>query len=118
MKLTAHEIIDETVEYYQNNPSSIGKNIDGSNSCLYNGPNGEKCAFSRCCTDDSRFIEGHCASGLLNIGRSKLLPQYEGHSESFWDDLQSLHDSDDNWDGNRLTEYGQNRVLRIKNIYL
>jgi hypothetical protein len=112
MTLTAHEIIDETVEYYQNNPRSQSE--DG-NSCLYNGPNGEKCAFSRCCTPDSKFKEGRGSRLQLN---AILLPQYEGQSKRFWDEIQNLHDTDNHWDGNTLSMYGQKEVLRMKNEYL
>ena len=112
MTLTAHEIIDETIAFYQNNPRS--KSEDG-NCCLYNGPNGEKCAFSRCCTPDSEFKEGRGSILQLN---AILLPQYEGQSKRFWDEIQNLHDTDNYWDGNTLTKLGEYEVLRMKNEYL
>ena len=110
MTLTAHEIIDETVEYYQNNPRS-----KDDNRCLYNGPNGEKCAFSRCCTPDSKFKEGRGSGLQVEV---ILLPQYEGQSKLFWNEIQNLHDTDNYWDGNTLTKLGEYEVLRMKNEYL
>ncbi len=119
MKLTAHQIIDETVTFYHNNPRSLNgerkvANESGDILCLYNGPNGEKCAYARCCTPDSEFTEGKSASCQ---NKAKLLPQYEGYSDSFWCGIQSLHDSDKFWDGNRLTEDGINQVEYLKSHY-
>jgi hypothetical protein len=119
MKLTAHQIIDETVEYYQNNPRSLNRegkvfNETGDILCLYNGVNGEKCAYARCCTPDSEFEEGRSASCQ---NKATLLPQYEGHPQSFWIGIQTLHDTNCYWDGNRLTEEGIKKVEYLKSHY-
>jgi|688.fasta_scaffold318869_2 hypothetical protein len=119
MKLTAHQIIDETVAYYQEFPRSLNgerkvANETGDILCLYNGPNGEKCAYARCCTPDSEFEEGKSATCQP---KAKLLPQYEGHSLSFWSGIQALHDTNCYWDGNRLTEEGIKKVEYLKSHY-
>lgn len=90
-QLTKLEIIDETVEYYKTHNRSI---INGD--CRYNGPNGEKCAFSRCCTNDSEFKEFMSASSQ---NEAVLLDQYSyiPHTDNFWARVQSLHDVSNNW---------------------
>jgi hypothetical protein len=110
MKLTKHQIIDETVKYYSNNPRSIGSD----STCVYNGPNGEKCAFSRCCTDNSEFKEG---SGANTQNKAVLLPQYAHYpiekNEYFWRRLQELHDVERYWDKG-LTPEGMDYVKILK----
>ena len=111
MKLTISEIVDETIAFYQNNPRSFFIDEDGDNRCRYNGPNGEKCAFSRCCTPESKFDEGDNA---LSQANAVLLPQYEGHSLVFWNALQRLHDNNNHWNGNVLTDAGIEYANQIK----
>lgn len=36
----------------------------------------------------------------------KFKPAYEGHSKEFWQSIQGLHDSDQNWDENGLSDEG------------
>jgi hypothetical protein len=111
MELTISEIVDETIAFYQKNPRSIGINGYGEITCAYNGPNGEKCAFSRCCTTESKFDEGHNAISQVS---AVLLPQYQGHSLMFWNALQQLHDNDNHWNRNELTDAGIAYANEIK----
>lgn len=112
------EIIKETVEYYSNNPRSI--NTAGT-SCLYNGPNGEKCAFSRCCVDDASFIEGTSADSTLGSlsNQNILKEEYRGHDGIFWNNVQALHDLSANWndEGNGLSDIGIERVNKLIQRY-
>jgi hypothetical protein len=111
--MTKIEIIEETVEFYSNNPRSL---YDLGYTCLYNGVNGGKCAFSRCCTLDSIFKE---CEGSNEQHEAILLPQYSHipYNDEFWIDLQGLHDADYNWDGNKLSEIGIKQVNRLKEKY-
>ena len=110
--MTKIEIIDETVAYYQTHNRSVLSDY----SCEYNGPNGEKCAFSRCCTADSVFEENE--SSIMQKA-AVLLPQYAHipYHDSFWMDLQSLHDNADCWDGRSLTGKGIERIAILKKRY-
>jgi hypothetical protein len=109
--LTKIQIIEETVEFYSNNPRSLN-----SSRCLYNGPNGEKCAFSRCCTEDSSFDEGD-ASNVQD--KAKLLPQYSHipYDDQFWMDLQEFHDITNNWRDKDLTDIGLSCINKLKEKY-
>jgi hypothetical protein len=43
-----------------------------------------------------------------------LLPQYQGHSLMFWNALQQLHDNDNHWNRNELTDAGIAYANEIK----
>lgn len=113
--LTHHQIIDETVEYYSNNPRSV--RVDGF--CLYLGPNGEKCAFSRCLTDEGvAMVHFHENTRVGHEYLIHLKSQYQGKSVKFWRDLQRLHDNQSHWDNKELTSIGKQYVEYLKNEYL
>lgn len=114
--MTEHEIVLEMIEHYRTHPRSTGS----FSACRYIGPNGTRCAFSRCCTEDSVFREGVPVSYQLD---AQLKPQYEGHSIHFWEAVQDLHDDPDHWDqndlgGTDLTAAGLYFVLRTFNLKL
>ena len=115
-ELTKLQIIDETVEFYKNNPRSLSGTL-----CVYNGPNDTKCAFSRCCEIliPSSFEGKSAAFALRERGDYILKPEYRGHGLMFWNDLQSLHDLPRNWEltGNKLTIEGEKAVQRLKELY-
>jgi hypothetical protein len=112
------DILDETVEYYTNNPRSSNPSgyKAGNNRCLYNGLNGEKCGFSRCCIDDiPAECEGIDAVELLGtMGEEILKPEYRGYSSMFWKFIQLLHDTDEYWGDDGLTQWGIERVAYLK----
>lgn len=111
-KKTYHQVIDETVEYYLNNPRSVG--VDGL--CLYNGPNGEKCAFSRCCEPDSQFNEGWPASSSGHM--NNLRAEYKHlNIPDFWNSLQELHDKEEYWTEPNHVENRERFVLHLKSLY-
>lgn len=106
----AIKLIDETVEYYKSNPRSINE----SDNCVYIGPNGTKCAFSRVCVDDAQYDEGLPASYQK---MTYLLPEYQilRHHITFWNKLQRIHDNYKNWEGDRFTNLGDEFVIKFKN---
>lgn len=111
--MTAIEIIDETVEYYSN----VNKRSVNGNYCKYLSDSGNKCAFSRCCTDEGvehlhNYCEGIRVSEVL---LSWLKPEYKGHSLKFWSKLQTLHDALTFWeDDGGLSEEGLEYVEELK----
>ena len=119
-RLTVEQIVEETIEYYRTHSRSINP-FSAQTECLYNGPNGERCAFSRCCIENavSKLTENKSAALIIDFhGDEILLPQYRGHNPLFWADLQSLHDINIYWvpnkyGGNDLTIVGSKRVERI-----
>lgn len=117
---TKLQIIEETVEFYSNNPRSINAETE---QCRYVSDSGANCAFSRCCTDEGKTIlhkeyEGRGVGSVLLASKETFLkPEYKGHSENFWRDIQQLHDGHAYWVRNRLTEDGKKQVENLKYIY-
>ena len=104
---TARQIVLEAAAFY----TSKNRSFD-ADGCLYVGPKGTRCAFSRCChnngMDRLKAVEG---SPVPIEYESLLLPEYQGQNRSFWETLQSLHDSADCWDDEGLTREGFELLL-------
>lgn len=122
-RLSATEIVDETIAYYRTHPRSlIYENAYGP-TCFYRGPNGAQCAVARCCPADTPLQEKTTASeNIHELGDEMFLPQYRGYDKLFWARLQTLHDADRHWttlaSGDVvLTESGQAYADKIKSLY-
>jgi hypothetical protein len=120
-QLTAHQIIDETVAFYSEDTSRRSYNSD-INNCLYLGPNGTKCAYSRCWKEGvySPDMEQKTPHELSIHGYepdSIVQEQYKGHSDEFWFNLQQLHDDTNCWDEKGLTSKGTIFVEKLKSIF-
>lgn len=117
--LSYHDIIDETVKFYSKNPRSISSDVG---SCLYNGENGELCAFARVIKPERRtvILDEGSSCNTLDIVHTDFLAQYEhiGFNRRFWRDIQRLHDYSENWiaieNGNVLSTIGQRFVNDLK----
>jgi hypothetical protein len=112
---TTTEILNETAEFYRTHPRSTSS----TGTCRYNGPMGEKCAYSRLCTVDSIFLEDESSHVQHD---AVLLPEYAGHTTDFYLDLQDFHDTPTYWvaneqGGNDLTVSGQERLARLIALY-
>lgn len=95
MQLTKQQIIQETIDFYTEDPSQVAKVTGGS--CLYETKDGRHCAVGRCMTKvPGKLINQVCAVdaiGMLEIKlEDQLKEQYRGHSITFWTKLQELHD--------------------------
>jgi hypothetical protein len=128
---TLIEIIDETIEVYSNieNRSIVKEYYPYRGSrCVYKGPNGQRCAFSRVLTEEgvekvSKY-EDYKASSIINHYKVKKTDlkeeyRYHYHNTAFWDSLQSLHDKDSYWniESTGLSEEGENFVKLLKEKY-
>ena len=128
--MTKIEIIEETVEFYKNNPRSINEfDIHGiiTGNCVYLNESGNKCGFSRCCTDEGvtwlhEKFDKNDGQGVQENFLQHLKPEYQGHNHDFWKDIQSIHDSGGSWEksgnGNTLTVYGIKFVNRLKEKHI
>lgn len=90
--LSKQQIIEETVEYYKNNP--FGYDSDAG-QCVYYGSDGQMCAVGRCLIDAEQFGEELLNADMLNPDGSLdelLKEQYKGHDIDFWQRLQFFHD--------------------------
>jgi hypothetical protein len=119
--LSTHQIIDETVKYYRNNPRSV-EGLSGI--CRYLSEDGYMCAVGRCLTKENlmsvhKHCEGRGVRSILSQSDSVLKKKYRGHSNDFWECLQRLHDFEKYWrlDGN-LTEEGEDYINKLKKNFL
>jgi hypothetical protein len=117
MRKTKKEIIDETAAFYNLTNRSVERK-----NCKYNGPDGNKCAFARVCSDQGLklLIEGNRAEpNLLSFSEKKLLkPEYLGNNHgqglsNFWNEIQALHDEESNWTETGLSEKGESVVEKL-----
>ena len=93
--LSKQQIIEETVEYYKNNPFGFDSTkYDGIGGCVYYGPEGQMCAVGRCLINPKHFATNtDSAYSLINDLSDDILEEkYRGHSSAFWQSLQSFHD--------------------------
>jgi len=125
-RLTKHQIIDETVDYYNNNPRSIRTDYEGASSCYYYHPdNNIQCAFSRCTKEEfkDKLIEQNestvtnALSNLMLELDSILQDKYKGHDISFWEHIQRIHDKDSYWTNSKLNSSGIAFVNELKEKY-
>lgn len=95
--MTFAELVDETVEYYSNNPRSTSSKL----GCKYAGPNGERCAAARLCDESlSNFREMddfHDTSWGQVEHLAVLKPEYAHFNVMQISDLQILHDLSYHW---------------------
>lgn len=114
MSLTKVQIINETVEYYSNNP----RGLDSSGHCTYYNKRTESmCAVGRCLElDEAKKLANTdiTADTIPNLD-NKLQPPYKGHPVEFWEDLQVLHDTSRYWNNNSITDVGKKAVEIIIN---
>lgn len=116
---TALEIIDETVEYYSTHKRAVQKTEDGERCKYYY--RGMTCAVGRCMPKETakrteKENGGESAYVLHNLNE-RLLPEYRGHSILFWEVVQSLHDTETNWKGGKLSKEGEQVVANLKKQY-
>lgn len=133
---TKLEIIEETAAFYGQDPSrrSVAFSSESGEAigCLYVSNNGNKCAFSRCCTDEgvkilslsnTASIRGICAikssSELVDLVKmnSFLKEEYKGHDIKFWMNIQRIHDDPSNFDINCLSPKGMRFIEELKEQY-
>lgn len=90
-----------------------GRASDGSN-CLIESSDGKRCGYSLCLTDAARerMKKGELRSGVVSQMTASqvedsLRPEFHGHSNTFWLNVQLFHDGPEYWSyNNTLTEKG------------
>lgn len=127
--MTFAELVDETVEYYTNNPRSSVRISEGASSaCKYAGADGERCAAARLCDESATDLEAMDSQdqpAWLDVHHmATLKPEYAHFTIEQIHDLQNLHDRDWYWldpygksGAVGLTEKGKKVVYRMKLRY-
>lgn len=106
---TARQIIEETVQYYSEDPTRRG--LSNNNDCMYKTLDGKMCAVGRCMLESElekivvseKFNDWSVDEVFEALGLDDhdglLKPEYRGQSLGFWSDLQILHDCKTYWEG-------------------
>ena len=118
---TKADIIQETLEYYSQDPSRRALDDDGG--CYYLSPSGRRCAIGRCLSEKAKANVdiNNYFNGVVklanNFGKADidnlLAPEYRGHDVDFWHSLQGLHDRPCNWTSRGLSRSGVETVEKI-----
>lgn len=125
---TKLEIIEDTYKFYTAFPEK--RAIDKNGKCSFKTKDGRKCAVGRFLVDNIQpQDEGSNGFSCSNYGLCKanstgfldnlLLPDYRGHSEEFWEELQKFHDNKHYWKENNegILKLGQGFYERLKELY-
>lgn len=109
MRKTKKEIINETYEYYNSDPSRRALE-NNKTSCTFLTADGRMCAVGRCLTSEALHKAAHHGVYSL-VGVKNLFPdqevfkeEYAGHCNSFWDLIQDFHDLARLWRAERGIE--------------
>ena len=110
MMKTKAEILELVASTYNLNNRSKKMNI---NECFYS-KDGRTCAFGMLCVDPSELVEGKKAHwNINNLGMDIIKPEFRGHENDFYDEIQTLHDGDEFWNENGLSASGERRKDEI-----
>ena len=123
-KITELELLQDTIDFYGKDPLNRRSTEKGSNSCLYNGPNGTHCGVGRWMMPrykkmGSEFELNHGTSVDTVFGElgSKFLQRKVQHiSKDFWQEIQSLHDEAETWNYSDKGKLSEDGVTYVKFI--
>lgn len=107
-------VLDETVNFYKEDLSRRATFFDKiieETSCLYKTPDGRMCAVGRCLNQDvmnyEKYNQETSVDSLIEDLTDKVFrEEYQGFDTNFWQDLQNLHDLDNNWNKDQLSDRG------------
>ncbi len=95
-----------------------------SSACLYSSEDGKHCAVGMCLTGKALkriFTEGLNSKTVFELydklGPEMFRKEYQGHELNFWKDLQQLHDNQEYWDDEGITDFGRDRYDQIVSKY-
>jgi len=122
-QLTKEEIIRETASFYTSKNRAWNDKLE---TCCYTDNNGNHCAVGRCMlvkglprinsganSDAIEVIMGN----YPNIDHL-LKKRYRGHGFVFWHNLQRLHDKEDHWTDDGVSDAGKKFVLDTFGVQL
>lgn len=117
---TVVSLVKETVAHYNS-----GNRASYGTACVYKSDIGNMCAVGRCLTEDAlkvfHAVEQDQSFGIECIPTqikneypcfdSMFQEKYHGVHIKVWSAMQDLHDTDEHWDENGLTQEGKNYIL-------
>jgi len=117
-RYTKTEIIEQTVSFYSADPVGRRARDRTGNAYYYKHPTtGNKCAVGRCMSNPQNW-SGYCTNlGPNVILEDELMPEYKGHEQELWRDLQHLHDNNQYWTEVGISQEGQEYADKLLNTY-
>lgn len=122
---TAIQIIEETAEYYGQDPKRRG--VTPSGVCSYVLPDGRMCAVGRCTLPLNEIIDENARDMIIgndsvmdlesDVIDAALKPEYRGHSSTLWADLQQFHDLSENFNATGLSSAGERHLVVLIHKY-
>lgn len=115
-KETMLAVLKTVKEKYNINNRAVAK---GSERCMYQTPEGRRCAVGMYMRDDMANAFAHAdydASTLDSLHNldTLLKEEYRGLPLEFWEDLQTLHDRSVYWNEDGLTFRGREVAHQIQ----
>ena len=120
-KLTAKEVLDDTVKFYSEDPLRRAVLSDARADCVYTDHEGNHCAVGRWLMEEYQdynwVYNQDSVSALFDDGYQDfdfLVPEVRDLPFEFWVELQCLHDNVCNWDPEGLSSMGKKTVIRLE----
>ena len=109
MKWTIKKIIRDTVQFFGADPKNnrcVEDNGSGNSRCMYTDSQDRHCAIGRFLLPEHQtleFAEEHINENVEHLNEDRCLDEMlvleaRGFPINFWNDLQMLHDGDNNWE--------------------
>lgn len=118
------ELVWDTVNYYSENPverrckSNVGYVYSPTNA---NKPNSEGCAVGRLLTNELKIkLDNVGMMGAAGVGSifHELPDDIRAYGQYLLESLQGLHDLDDNWTPDGISDEGEEYVKKIINTLI
>lgn len=110
MQYTLDDIIEITRKRFMDGRGQAvvtlpqGQRQRGTTMCLYRTPEGTPCVVGAVIADEDYCEEMDHTGGVYDLHGEKLLPEYLVPYIELLHTLQQIHDSDESWYGNDITD--------------
>lgn len=111
MQYTLDDIIEITRNRFMDGRGqAVITNAQGQQQCLYRTPEGIPCVAGAVIADEDYCEEMDHTGSVYELHDEKLLPEYLVPYIELLHTLQQIHDENESWDGNNLTEQAISKV--------
>jgi len=120
-QVSQREIVLEVLETYSDPAARSLYKGQANGTCQYQSDTEKRCAVGRFMTDEALELHGKSSKNIetlsLRYGLNELLKEeYQGYPVSFWSKLQKMHDEDEFWSEDGVTEDGLKYVKHTLGI--
>ena len=123
--LSKTQIMIKVISIYANDTTKRAVSMDTGQCLYYDQETGNRCAVGLFLDlDEETLKQCEGSAGVFKIKASNqrledvLLPEVQGHTISFWHDLQRLHDCQSHWNDDKdLSHKGYRFLSQICEMY-